>query len=595
MKKLELPGYTLVINIKKLSKGGVEVSSKSSEEEIVGMIGYNIFNSIIGFFKTVYYGIKRIKEKKSNLYYLGMFTALGIGLFLLREKIWVYIPLDNKRMLPLKYTIYITPLLPVFYLWFCGEEQRRFISSFDEKFDEIGLFTKGKKKNFDGDMVERKVYPRYLGEEKEGDITTYSFHSNIPLDDWKAKSKNLEIIMDCNILKIDNALHTKKVVKVRTVPASKIIPIYADWKDSYLSDKDFEIIVGENMLEQIKFNFNGTPHVLVAGETGSGKSVILRLILRQAVLKAAKIFMIDFKGGVEFGIRYERYGEVITERQRALTVLKELTLENEVRLNLFRKMDVKNLAQYNNRAEKNGWKKLCRIVVFCDEVAEMMDKSGLRRDEKKTFEEIEKEVSTLARLARATGINLVLGMQRPDAKVLPGQIKNNIPVRISGRFADKPASEIVLSNSRATELPEVKGRFLFKVGADTQEFQAYNFDDDKMLTDVESVKGGMLTQNLDDEDAGNGVNTEAEVKSKVKEGNQKMWEAAAELEDDLEDLHDDWLPFGDNPGPAQIVSFADEEYVGFDDEEDYEVIDNYDEDDEDDEELEEVEEEYEGF
>ncbi len=563
--------------------------SKRNEEEIVGMVIYNAFKGIFGFFSSVYYGIREIPSQQSNYIALFAFTALGIGLFLMREYLWTFIPTDNKKLLPLKYAVYAAPLLPLLYLWFKGEERRRFITSFDEKFEEIGFYTKSKKRDYNGDMVERKAYPKFLGEEKEGDITIYSFHSNIPLDDWRTKQKNIELMLDCNILKIDNALSTKKVVKLRTVPASKIIPLYADWKDSYLSDKDFEIIIGENMLEQIKFNFNSTPHALVAGETGSGKSVILRLILRQAVLKVAKIYMIDFKGGVEFGIRYERYGEVITERQRALKVLKDLTRENEARLKLFRTMDVKNLAQYNKRAEKSGWKKLCRIVVFCDEVAEMMDKSGLAKPEKKIFEEIEKEISTLARLSRATGINLVLGMQRPDAKVLPGQIKNNIPVRISGRFADKPASEIVLSNGRATELPEVKGRFLFKVGADTQEFQAYNFDDDKMLTDVESVKGGMLTQKSDDEDEVSRVNKEAEVKTI--DANKHEKEAAAELED----LHDDWLPFGDDTGPAKIVSFADEKYVGFDDDEDekdYEVID-----DEVDEELEDEEdyEEYEGF
>jgi len=555
------------------------LSAKRSEEEVIGMAIYNAFIVVFGIFKSVYLGAKKIPSKRSYLLGLLVYTALGIGLFFMRDGIWSLIPSDNKRLLPVRYFIYAAPMLPVFYLWFKGDEQRRFITSFEEKFEEIGFYTKGKRKNFSGDMVETKVYPTFLGEEKGGDITIYSFRSNIPLEDWRVKQKNLELMLDCNILKIDNALNTKKVVKLRTVPASKIIPLYADWNDGYLSDKDFEIIVGENMLEKIKFNFNSTPHVLVAGETGSGKSVILRLILRQAVLKAAKIFMIDFKGGVEFGIRYERYGEVITDRQRALVVLKELTVENEARLRLFRKMDVKNLAQYNKRAEKNGWKKLCRIVIFCDEVAEMMDKSGLNRNEKKIFDEIEKEISTLARLSRATGINLVLGMQRPDAKVLPGQIKNNIPVRISGRFADKPASEIVLSNSRATELPEVKGRFLFKVGADTQEFQAYNFDDDKMLTDMDSVKGGMLTQDFGDE--AEGTYDAKEDKTKVRYEVQKDG-----ISDQVgnEVFNDDWLPFGDNPGPAEIVSFSDVEYLGFHDGEDedfeeYIEIDDYDEGD----------------
>ncbi|KAB3535645.1 DNA translocase FtsK [Alkaliphilus pronyensis] len=541
-----------------------------SEEEIVGMYIYNFFRGIFNVIKTIFYGIKKLPEDKKNYYKLLIWIAFGVGLFLLREKIWSYIPQDNKRLMILRYGVYATPLIPLFYLYIKGSDHMKFISDFDEKFDEIGLFTKGKKKDINGNMVEKKIYPKYLSEEKEGDITTFSFYSNIPLEEWRFKEKKIENMLDCNILKIENALTTKKIVKVKTVPASKIIPIYIDWKDEYLSSKDFEIIVGENMLEQVKFNLNSTPHVLVAGETGSGKSVILRMILRQAVLKAAKIFMIDFKGGVEFGIRYERYGEVITERQRALHVLKELVSENEARLKLFRSLDVKNLGEYNNIAEDKGLKKLCRIMVFCDEVAEMMDKSGLGRNAKQIFEEIEKEISTLARLSRATGINLILGMQRPDAKVLPGQIKNNIPVRISGRFSDKPASEIVLSNSKATELPETKGRFMFKVGADTLEFQAYNFNDSVMLSDVEVAKGGMLTQNLDDE-----------------------WEIGGE--EDNSNL--------DNPypeGPVYEEDFADEEdfeYEGFEEEDntDYEDEDEDFEPVEDEIILEDVEEDYTGF
>ena len=85
-------------------------------------------------------------------------------------------------------------------------------------------------------------------------------------------------------------------------------------------------------------------------------------------------------------------------------------------------------------------------------------------------------------------------MQRPDAQVLTGQIKNNIPVRISGRFADKAASEIVLGNTDAVDLPDIKGRFLYKVGNETLHFQAFYFDDETMLHDVFTEQGDMLLE-----------------------------------------------------------------------------------------------------
>lgn len=108
-----------------------------------------------------------------------------------------------------------------------------------------------------------------------------------------------------------------------------------------------------------------------------------------------------------------------------------------------------------------------------------MDKTGVDDEKKEKLTKIEGYLSTLARLSRATGINLLIATQRPDAKVITGQIKNNVPVRICGRFADAKASEIVLSNTKAKDLDPIKGRFLFKLGADTIEFQAYYFDDDK--------------------------------------------------------------------------------------------------------------------
>ena len=72
---------------------------------------------------------------------------------------------------------------------------------------------------------------------------------------------------------------------------------------------------------------------------------------------------------------------------------------------------------------------------------------------------------------------MLLATQRPDAKVIVGQIKNNLPIRISGRMVDSQASEMVLGNTKAAELGDTLGRFMYSVGADTWEFQAYNFQD----------------------------------------------------------------------------------------------------------------------
>ncbi|MFQ8982011.1 MAG: helicase HerA-like domain-containing protein [Waltera sp.] len=295
--------------------------------------------------------------------------------------------------------------------------------------------------------------------------------------------------MDCSIIKIENG-RNKRTVKLTTLPSDYKIPTMVMWSEEYLNEKNGVLTLGISALNPISFNLNRVPHVLVAGETGSGKSVILRCLLWQLIEQGARVYMIDFKGGVEFGKQYEQYGEVITERERALQVLELLVKENEYRLRIFRDLEVKNLDEYNKKTKQN----LCRIGVFTDELAEMLDKKGVAKEEREIYEKIEGRLSTLARLSRATGINLFMGVQRPDANVLTGQIKNNIPVRISGRFADKTASEIVLGNTDAVNLPDIKGRFLYKVGNETIEFQSFYFDDETMLREVCVDQGEMLTE-----------------------------------------------------------------------------------------------------
>lgn len=443
-------------------------------EEFLTTVFIGIGKVIKAFCIGLWRGIKKMRSWKAGIGFLicilaAVFVALfGHDFIMDQESMPIYI----------RYLIYFVLLgVPVIYLLVLGGFQNKKKSEFEEIFAMIGF--KGK----DG------KYPYLIDVKKDGKKVIYLFKSTIPLPEWKAAKARLETGFNCNILLIENT-NNKQIVRIVTVPAECKIPTMLPWEDSLLPKKNGTITVGQSALETITFDLNRVPHVLVAGETGSGKSVILRTCLWQMINQGCKVYMIDFKGGVEFGKQYERYGEVITDRSRALEVLTQLCNENEYRLSIFRDLEVKNLAEYNKKTGQN----LCRIGVFSDEIAEMLDKKGVAKQDKEIFDKIEGKLSTIARLSRATGINLFLGVQRPDANVLTGQIKNNIPVRISGRFADKAASEIVLGNTAATELPDIKGRFLYKVGNDTIEFQSYYFDDETMLKDVYVEVGDMLTQ-----------------------------------------------------------------------------------------------------
>lgn len=120
-----------------------------------------------------------------------------------------------------------------------------------------------------------------------------------------------------------------------------------------------------------------------------------------------------------------------------------------------------------------------RCFIFaCDEIAEVLDKTGLNKEQKELIGQIESKLSTIARQGRAFGIHLILATQRPDANILPGQIKNNIDCRVCGR-ADNVLPQIILDCADAADCvpKDIPGRFLTSDGT---LFQAYWFDDSKV-------------------------------------------------------------------------------------------------------------------
>lgn len=451
----------------------MRTGKKDPVEEILRVV----FSAFFALFKNTFRGMRRLNKVPAWIGLVVLICA-AIMAFAVREEILGLESLfGNTLPVPVRYGLYwLCLLLPLVYLCILGSAADNKARQHSKIFEDIGF--KGK----DGET------PYLLEQKMDGHKKNYMFRSNIPLGEWKKAKERLETALDCSIRQMLPGKN-KKTVRLITVPSDFQIPNMLRWNDKIITPDDAVLHIGQSDLDTVGFDLNRTPHVLAAGETGSGKSVILRAMLWQMINKGCRLYMIDFKGGVEFGKPYERFGEVITDRKRALKVLEQLVKENQARLELFRELEVKNLREYNEKTGEN----LCRVGVFIDEIAEMLDKKGVAKADREIYEKLEGELSTLARLSRATGINLFLGVQRPDANVLTGQIKNNVPVRISGRFADKPASEIVLGNTAACDLPDVKGRFLYKVGNETVEFQSYYFDDEKDLRDVDIVPGDMLT------------------------------------------------------------------------------------------------------
>jgi S-DNA-T family DNA segregation ATPase FtsK/SpoIIIE len=206
-------------------------------------------------------------------------------------------------------------------------------------------------------------------------------------------------------------------------------------------------------------DLNGMPHLLIAGSTGSGKSVAINAFIMSILYKATpeqvRLILVDPKR-LELG-NYEGvphlYTPIITEPKLAANALRNAVREMERRLKLLASKGVRNIDQYNRLFDNGGTPSLFEedsddkpipyIVIIIDELADLMmlDSSN-----------VEESITRLAQMARAVGIHLVLATQRPSVDVITGLIKANFPARISFRVATKVDSRTILDANGAEAL-----------------------------------------------------------------------------------------------------------------------------------------------
>lgn len=302
-------------------------------------------------------------------------------------------------------------------------------------------------------------------------LTVFEFDPcSLSLDEWEDKRAKIEAALNITIAKMEWA-DGRKIIRVYAVPAVNDFPSLLRWRDDDLSPDSFVLVLGESLLGPVTVNLAHIPHILLGGSTGSGKSVLLKLLLMQALQKGAMVWIADFKGGVDYPHTWGGLCEMVFTESDLLMTLDKLVHMLEQRKAAFRSVGCANLDEYN---QKLG---CCvpRCIFACDEVAELLDRTGADNEKKKLLAQIENRLSTIARQGRAFGIHLILATQRPDANVLPGQIKNNMDFRVCGR-ADNVLSQIILDNtSAADQIPkDASGRF---ITGDGTVFQGYLFDE----------------------------------------------------------------------------------------------------------------------
>lgn len=299
--------------------------------------------------------------------------------------------------------------------------------------------------------------PELLMVMKEEGIIIYEFFSpTIPKSKYQDCQDELETALNLQILAIEQGKDKRHVI-IRGTLAKCHLPDIAEWDDSYLSGEEFELLIGISRFGKESIDINTTPHTLVGGGSGSGKSMLLKLLLMQCIKKNAVVKLCDFKGGVDYSDIWHEKCSIITTPESMNEQLDNVLTVLEERRQLLRESKHPNIYEYNKVSNE----KIDRIIVACDEVAEVLDKTGLDKEEKALINQIESKLSKIARLGRAFGIHLMLATQRPDADVLKGQIKNNIGYRICGR-ADKVLSQIILDNSDGADMipQNAKGVFL---------------------------------------------------------------------------------------------------------------------------------------
>ena len=189
------------------------------------------------------------------------------------------------------------------------------------------------------------------------------------------------------------------------------------------------------------------PHLLIAGTTGSGKSVGINSMILSLLYKNSpdelKFVMIDPKQ-LEFSIYNDiphLLTPVITDSKKAITALNAMVKEMERRYKLMSKMRVKNIEGYNKKVSKE--ERMPYIVIIIDELADLMMTSG---------KDVEYAIARLAQMARASGIHLIVATQRPSVDVVTGLIKANLPSRISFKVGQKIDSKVILDQFGAESL-----------------------------------------------------------------------------------------------------------------------------------------------
>ncbi|UOR63175.1 DNA translocase FtsK [Helicobacter pylori] len=286
-------------------------------------------------------------------------------------------------------------------------------------------------------------------------VTTFEFRPapNVKVSRILGLSDDLAMTLCAESIRIQAPIKGKDVVGIE-IPNSQSQTIYLrEILESELFQKSSspltlalgKDIVGNPFITDLK----KLPHLLIAGTTGSGKSVGVNAMILSLLYKnppdQLKLVMIDPKM-VEFSIYADiphLLTPIITDPKKAIGALQSVAKEMERRYSLMSEYKVKTIDSYNEQAPNNGVEAFPYLIVVIDELADLMMTGG---------KEAESPIARIAQMGRASGLHLIVATQRPSVDVVTGLIKTNLPSRVSFRVGTKIDSKVILDTDGAQSL-----------------------------------------------------------------------------------------------------------------------------------------------
>lgn len=376
------------------------------------------------------------------------------------------------------------------------EDQKYWI--IDEKTNEAANFLKETLKEF-------KIEAEVTGIRKGPVVTMFEIlpAPGVKLSKIVALQDNIALRLAASSVRIVAPIPGKRAVGIEVPNANRATVTFRELIEQNLPEYKkmaVPVVLGKDIQGEAQLlDIAKTPHLLIAGSTGSGKSVCVNSIILSILYKRSpqevKMILVDPKI-----VELKLYNDiphlltpVITEPKKALQSLQYCLCEMERRYALLDGLGVRDIINYNKRVEERhiATEKLPYIVVIIDEFADLMATTG---------KELESTIARLCAMSRAVGIHLVLATQRPSIDVITGLIKANIPTRIAFMVASKMDSRIIIDQVGAEKLLG-RGDMLYASATDPfpVRIQGTFVSDQEVENVVEYVKGYGEPEYIDEE------------------------------------------------------------------------------------------------